>query len=443
MSITSTKLSEAAKPARTLDDQLQSSDLVTSRFSAQELVAVRAQARESANLAGLEGVKQIQFATAVSEIARNAVQYATAGVITFSIVRRPDTPGGALVAQVSDDGPGIRDLDSVLAGTRGLGGYPTGITGSRRLVDHLSIECPPRGGTCVRLEMMLPRTAQWLDSRGSTNRLVPQTVVTEPLSALEESNRQNRELLRTLHELRENQAALEKADEMKNQFITTLAHELRSPLSTLHMSLDLLQRVPKAAPEAQLARLAVMARQASQMTKLVDDLMDVARVGQGKVHITKLPVDVNTLVTHAVEMTSANVAAKPHSISVELCSRPLWISGDKQRLTQVLNNLIQNAASYTRPGGAIAVKIGQQDENAVIEVRDNGIGISSEVLPHIFGLFVQGGGHESSEGGLGLGLSLVQHLTRSHGGTVTATSEGLGKGSSFVVRLPLISAPSA
>jgi signal transduction histidine kinase len=418
---------------------------VSTRFTSKDLVAIRAQAREVGELAGLETLQQTRFATAVSEITRNAVQYAGEGTITFSVMREQDAHGAMLVAQVTDRGPGIADIDAVLSGmgTSASGRAPMGILGSKRLVDRLTMESPATGGTSVQLEMSLPRNAPHLDAEDMA-RFASRSAMHKARSPHEELDKQNRELLRALQELREKQTALEKADEMKNHFITTLAHELRSPLSTLDMSLELMRRRPDASADERATRREVMARQTGQMTKLVDDLMDVARVRQGKVQLNKVPVEVNTLVTQSVEMTGAAIAAKAHNVSVDLHGAPLWVSGDAPRLTQVLCNLIQNSARYTAPGGAIRVKVRPQDTCAVIEVEDNGIGISPEMLPQIFGMFVQGhGGGETSEGGLGLGLTLVHHLVNDHGGAVSAASEGLDQGSRFVVRLPLTQAPAS
>lgn len=417
---------------------------MSTRFTSKDLVAVRAQAREVGELAGLETLQQTRFATAVSEITRNAVQYAGEGTITFSVRREQEAYGAMLVAVVTDRGPGIADIEAVLSGmvASASGRAPMGILGSKRLVDRLTMESPPTGGTSVQLEMVLPRSAPQLDAEDMA-RFANRSATHKARSPLEELDKQNRELLRALQELREKQTALEKADEMKNHFITTLAHELRSPLSTLDMSLELMRRRPDASAEERAARREVMARQTGQMTKLVDDLMDVARVRQGKVQLNKVPVEVNNLVSQSVEMTGAAIAAKAHNVSVDLHGTPLWVSGDAPRLTQVLCNLIQNSARYTAPGGAIRVKVRPQDTCAVIEVEDNGIGISPEMLPQIFGMFVQGhGSGETSEGGLGLGLTLVHHLVNDHGGAVSAASEGLDQGSRFVVRLPLTQAPA-
>lgn len=441
MNKSSTAQAIAPLSSGTGKDHLLGQHLLTTRFCAQDLVAVRAHAREAADLAGLVAVQQIRFATAVSEISRNAAQYATEGAITLSVV--PSSSDAILVAEVSDQGPGISDLETVLAGgTKTMNGrVPMGIVGSKRLVDNLIVTCPAGGGTRVRIEMKLPRGAPRLDG-GDLTRFSIWSTVRKTISPQVELDKQNRELLRTLQELREKQAELQKADEMKNHFITMLAHELRSPLSTLHMSVELMRRAPQATTEERATRLDVMARQTVQMTKLVDDLLDGARVRQGKVQLAKVPLELNTLVAHSVEMTGAALVAKSHSLSVVLHDRPLWVLGDESRLIQVLCNLIQNAASYTPPSGAISIEVGREEATAVIEVQDNGIGISAEMLPHIFGVFVQCGERDgTTQGGLGLGLSLVQHLVHDHGGTVSATSAGLGKGTQFLLTLPTTAAP--
>ena len=419
--------------------------LFTWPVSAATLAAVRAQARHISALVGLEGVQQTRFSTAVSEIARNAVQYAAGGTITFLLNDSED--GGKpqrLVALISDRGPGFEDLPAVLAGRSHRHGRASmGIAGSARLVDRLAVVAQAGGGTLVQLEMELPPHARRLDPNRTLQLARQLAAAAGPQSPLEELEQQNRELLKVHQELRDKQVELERADDLKNQFVVTLAHELRSPLSTLQMSLDILGMQPDMGAAEIAKRHDVMRRQTAQLAKLVEDLLDAGRVSQGKVVLQKEPAELNALISQAVEMTEGAIAAKDHKVSVELSASPIWVCADAPRLKQVICNLVQNSARYTASHGAIAIKVRREDEHAVVEVKDNGMGILADDLPNIFGLFVQGERVSPGDGGLGVGLSLVRRLVRDHGGTVVAASEGLNMGSQFTVSLPLAASPLA
>lgn len=402
---------------------------------------MRTRARNVGELVGLEPLQQTRFTTAVSEIGRNAVQHAGEGSVTFSVEDDGDRPQ-RLVAEIADEGPGISDMPAILRGRlNAQGRIPLGISGSTRLVDLLRIEAPASGGTLVRLEMALPQNAPHLGAE-KLAELADELVRRSPQSPLDELELQNRDLLKTLQALRDKQLELEQADERKNQFVATLAHELRNPISTMQMTLEIMRRRPDA-PAAEMAqRRETMERQARQLARLVDDLMDAARVSQGKVELRKEPAELNALIAAAVEMTGGAIAAKEHAVSLQLSDAPMWVSADPQRLQQVVCNLIQNSARYTARGGRIELRLRREQGFGVIEVSDNGMGIAADVLPHIFGLFVQGDRRRpGAEGGLGVGLTLVRGLVQDHGGTVMAASAGPDLGSTFTVTLPLIPDP--
>jgi signal transduction histidine kinase len=275
-------------------------------------------------------------------------------------------------------------------------------------------------------------------------RIAAEIARRQPASPTQELEEQNRELLKIHQELRDKQAALGQADERKNQFVKTLVHELRTPLSTLELNLALLRRKPELGASELLQRCEVMGRQTAQLTKLVDELMDAASVSQGKVQLRKEPSELNVLVASAVEMTSGVVAAKAHDLKVRLHGEPLWVEADATRLRQVICNLLQNSARYTPPNGVIEIAVARDDNRAVVKVTDNGMGIAGDLLPHVFDLFVQGDARPpGSEGGLGIGLTLVHHLVQRHGGEVNVASDGPGMGSTFTVALPLIQQPVA
>jgi signal transduction histidine kinase len=419
--------------------------ILTTRVSGMNLVILRDRTRQVGELFGLDKLQRTRFITAVSEIARNTVQYAGEGNVVF-LFDSGDAPGSTqhLTAQVSDKGPGIKDLPGVLAGgINSKGQVPLGIAGSKRLVDQFSIESPGDGGTVVTMSMALPRSAARLSGADVASR-VDQLARRKPQSPMEELEQQNRDMLYTLEELRLKQQELQVADVRKNQFLSTLAHELRGPLGTLHMTLEVLKRKTDIDAADLAKRCEVMGRQTQQLANLVNDLMDVTRVTLGKVELEKKSVEVNELVSQAVEMSEWAIKAKEHEVAVALHDGPLWIHGDTTRLKQVLCNLLQNAARYTPQRGTIDISVRREAAYAVVKVADTGIGIEPDILPHVFDLFVQGapGGTSGNQGGLGVGLTLVRKLTEDHAGTVSASSAGTGKGSQFTVALPLASAPA-
>jgi signal transduction histidine kinase len=418
--------------------------ILTVRVTAQGLTLLRDRTRQVGELFGLDKLDCTRFITAVSEIARNTVEYAGEGTLTFLF--RPSQAldaGQYIVAELSDKGPGIADLPGVLAGNiNAKGRVPIGLAGCRRLADRFDIVSSAAGGTLVTIEMALPRTAPRLLGSELAS-LADQLGRRKPRTPLEEMEQQNREMLLALQSLRDRQAELEIADERKNQFVATLAHELRNPLATLQMTLGILRRVP-AAQVAQIeARYAVMERQTRQMSQLVDDLMDASRVSQGKIELNKRPTEVNELVSQALEMTGAAIKAKAHEVELDLNAEPLWVEGDATRLKQVLSNLLHNAARYSPEHGHIAIRVRRAQANVVVEVADRGMGIEPTLLPHVFGLFVQGAAPvDGAPAGLGVGLTLAQRLVQEHGGTLAAASVGAGHGSQFTVTLPLVQQPA-
>ena len=187
----------------------------------------------------------------------------------------------------------------------------------------------------------------------------------------------------------------------------------------------------------------MMERQVGQMVRIIADLMDVSRIGQGKLQLRRERVELATVMQSAVEACTPMVERSRHELSVSLPPEPLVLNADPGRLIQVFSNLLTNAAKYTEPGGKISLRAERQDGSVVVRVRDNGIGIPPEALPTLFEMFMQvDGGEKRRQGGLGIGLALVRRLVRVHGGSVEVHSAGPGKGSEFVVRLPLIASPA-
>ena len=232
--------------------------------------------------------------------------------------------------------------------------------------------------------------------------------------------------------------ALKDADRRKDEFLAMLAHELRNPLAPIRNAIEILRTKGPPEPELDWARN-VIERQVQQMTRLVDDLLDVSRITQGKIALRRERVELAAVVGSAVESTRSLVEELGHQLTVALPSEPILLEADPARLSQVLMNLLNNAAKYTNPGGRIWLTAEPGGEGVSIRVRDNGIGIDPQMLPRVFEVFTQAEqSMERSQGGLGIGLTLVQRLVEMHGGTVSAHSEGTGKGTEVVVRLPVL-----
>ena len=246
-------------------------------------------------------------------------------------------------------------------------------------------------------------------------------------------------LVRDVSQSKRAEAALREADRRKDEFLAILAHELRNPLAPIRNSLQILRMT--SARDSEAARIGeMMERQVNHMVRLVDDLMEVSRITRGKIGLRKEPVAIAAIIEGAVETSRPLIEARGHRLELEVASEPLAIEGDPVRLTQVVANLLNNAAKYTDPGGRISLTVRREGAAVVISVVDTGTGIPPEMLRRVFDLFTQGERNaERVEGGLGIGLTLVKNLVEMHGGTVAAFSEGTGRGSEFVVRLPLSS----
>ena len=229
-------------------------------------------------------------------------------------------------------------------------------------------------------------------------------------------------------------------DRRKDEFLATLAHELRNPLAPLQNALHIL-RLDPAGGDAGRSALAIMERQMQQMVRLVDDLLDVSRITRGRLELRREITRFDALVADAVETVRPLLASLGHQLDVQLPDEQLLLDADPHRLAQVFANLLNNAAKYTDPGGRIALHAKHAGNEIVITVTDSGIGIAPELASQIFDVFVQADtALERSRGGLGIGLTLVRSLVEMHGGTVAVRSDGLGKGSEFTVRLPLAAA---
>jgi PAS domain S-box-containing protein len=228
------------------------------------------------------------------------------------------------------------------------------------------------------------------------------------------------------------------ADRRKDEFLATLAHELRNPLAPIRNSLQIL-KMPRIDSATLQQTRDMMERQVHHLVRLVDDLLDVSRVMRGKIELRKERVELASVVARAVETAMPLIEVQGHRLEISLPSESLLLDADPVRLSQVVGNLLTNSAKYTEAGGKIWLTAHQEQGEAVLSVRDNGIGIAPDMLPHVFELFVQADlASTRSQGGLGIGLTLVKNLVEMHRGRVEAHSGGLGHGSEFIVRLPLV-----
>ncbi|MFY9658675.1 MAG: PAS domain S-box protein [Methylocystis sp.] len=233
------------------------------------------------------------------------------------------------------------------------------------------------------------------------------------------------------------QAALAAVDRRKDVFLATLAHELRNPLAPIRNGVHVLKK-KKNSDDPEAALLSVMERQVQHLVRLVDDLLEVSRIKRGRIELRKESVAVSDFLRQALETCQSLIEKKGHRLSVKLAGEPLWVFGDSLRLSQIAANIINNAAKYTPPGGQIEIEAASEGGEVALRVRDNGMGVSAEMMPHIFDLFVQAEGQTRlSEAGLGIGLALARQLAVLHDGRIEAASDGAGKGAEFIFRLPL------
>ncbi|MCY1071577.1 response regulator [Nannocystis sp. RBIL2] len=350
-------------------------------------------------------------------------------------------------------GHNITDLDA-------LRGYELGA------VDYVYVPIVPeilRGKVSVLVELHLKRQElvranRELEQANAQLALANTTLQAEKTRELEQLNavleranaglaEANRTLaaevaerLRAEEALRHTHEQLREADRQKDEFLAMLAHELRNPLAPIHSAVELMGVKEIEDPEIRWCR-DVIERQTEQLHRLVDDLLDVSRITQGKIKLQSAPLEVAAVISRALETTRPLIDARRHQIAVSAPDDPIWIEGDRTRLTQVVGNLLNNAAKYTPEGGQIrlTVELAGPDALVLIRVADSGTGISGEMLPKVFELFTQVDRTvHQAQGGLGIGLALVRRLVELHGGSVAAHSEGPGKGSEFTVKLPLL-----
>ena len=257
-----------------------------------------------------------------------------------------------------------------------------------------------------------------------------------------ESARAHQALKQEIDQRKQAEQALNRANRQKDEFLAMLAHELRNPLAPIRNATELLSHMLANDSNAQSA-LRMIDRQGAQLSRLVDDLLDVSRVTTGKIQLECKILDLATVITQALETVETQVREKRHRVSVTAFYEPLYVEGDFARLVQCVSNILANATKYTEPGGEIWVRTRGDRDSAFIEISDTGAGIPPELLPQVFDLFVQSDRTlDRAQGGLGVGLAVVKRLIEMHNGEVTARSEGLWRGSTFEIRLPRVASPA-
>ncbi len=244
--------------------------------------------------------------------------------------------------------------------------------------------------------------------------------------------------VRALLRLGQVERELREVDRRKDEFLATLAHELRNPLGPIRTALALLCKLDPVVPAMQDNARRTIARHTDHLVRLVDDLLDVSRISLGKISLQWESVSLASVIRSALETSSHSIEARGHAIDIDLPKEELWVCGDAVRLSQIVANLLLNAAKFTAPGGRIAIGAARDGDNVRIRLADNGIGIAATSIDSIFGLFAQSGhSPDRVQDGLGIGLSLVRTLVELHGGQVSVSSPGVGLGSTFEVHLPL------
>ena len=431
----------------------------------QDVVVARQRARQIAALLGFDPQDQTRIATAVSEIARNAYRYARGGRVEFSL--EGSSAPQVLIINVRDEGPGIANLEQVLSGHyRSETGMGVGIIGTHRLMDKVEIRTRAGAGTDVELKKILPARAPLIHSR-DLGPLTAELAGKPPVGAYEELQQQNRELLRTLAELRERQEDLirlnreledtnrgvvalyaeldekadhlRRADEMKSKFLCNMSHEFRTPLNSMRaLSRLLLERVDGDLNEEQEKQVSLIAQSTADLTSLVDDLLDLAKIEAGKVEVRPVEFSVANLFSALRGMLRPLLAGESVRLTFDEPAPTLMMVTDEGKVAQILRNFISNAIKFTEQG-EVRVSAQPCGEAGLIRfaISDTGVGIRPEHQALIFEEFTQVPNPlQGRVKGTGLGLPLCRKLAQLLGGEVQVQSKP-GAGSTFTVTLPV------
>ncbi|HEY3785500.1 MAG TPA: ATP-binding protein [Steroidobacteraceae bacterium] len=431
----------------------------------QDVVVARQRARQIASLLGFDNQAQTRIATAVSEIARNAYRYASGGKVEFML--EGQSAPQLLLIRIEDQGPGIRNLERILSGEyRSETGMGLGILGARRLMDQVDISSVEGRGTNVLLKKILPARAP-LVTAATFGRIAHELTARPPVGALEELQEQNRELLRTLGELRERQDELiylnreledtnrgvvalyaeldekadhlRRADEMKSRFLSNMSHEFRTPLHSIQaLSHLLLGRSDGELTDEQARQANFICKAADDLTALVDDLLDLAKIEAGKIEVRPIEFNVTNLFSALRGMLRPLLVGDSVKLIFDEPEAPLELYNDEGKISQILRNFISNAIKFTEHGEVrVSVMLSEDRRTIRFSVADTGVGIGVEDQVRIFEEFTQvPNAMQGKVKGTGLGLPLCRRLARLLHGDVQVSSE-LGVGSVFSATLPV------
>ena len=433
-----------------------------------DVVFVRQRARQIAALLEFDAHEQTRISTAVSEIARNAFLYAQGGRAQFSI------EGAApehLIIRISDRGQGIPNLPAILAGNyKSETGMGLGLVGARKLMDTFRADSVPGQGTTVELGKALPPRAPKVTPQ-LVSRIGAELAKLAPPGLMEEIRQQNIVLLRALDDLRSRQVELDrmylevadantqlkdKADALerttaseraarseaeaavatREDLLAIVSHDLRNPLSVIVTSAAVVLRTALTGNEGERVHKSAQTilRSSDRMGRLITDLLDLAQIQAGKLAVEQKPQDVDGLIRDGVEMLRPLAVEKDLKLDGMITGERLRVRCDRERVLQILSNLVGNAIKFTPEGGSIFIEAGVAGHEARFAVRDTGQGIPDEELPHIFDRFWQA--QRKNRAGIGLGLSIVKGLVEAHGGHLWVESK-LGAGTTFFFTLPL------
>jgi PAS domain S-box-containing protein len=350
----------------------------------------------------------------------------------------------AAIVQSSDDAIISKSLDGIIlswnAGAERLFGHPSVAAVGR----HISLVIPPdriaeEDDIIASLRAGKPIEHFVTERVRADGQRLWVSLTISPIKDDEGKVVGASKIVRDVTRQRQAEAELAEADRRKTEFLAMLAHELRNPLAPISNAVQAMQLGAAGSGHAYRPALDMLERQVGQMVRLVDDLLDMSRISRGKIELRKLDVELGPIIDQAVEATRALYSNLNQEVTITMPARRVYLSGDPARLAQVFGNLLNNACKFTDPDGHVSLSVAQEGDQAVIRVRDDGIGIAAEQMPILFEMFQQADTSlERTQGGLGIGLTLVKTLVDMHGGTVTARSEGLGRGSEFEVRLPTL-----
>jgi PAS domain S-box-containing protein len=360
----------------------------------------------------------------------------------------------AAIVESSDDVIISKTLDGTITSWNRAAERTFGYTAAEALGRHISLIAPPEGAEDMERILARIRRGERVDHyetkrRAKDGRIIDVSLTVSPVrdeaGTIVGASKVARDISdkkRSDEALKRSEERLRDANRRKDEFLAMLAHELRNPLSAINSAVQVARRSDAA--QALDWSTDVVQRQVKHLARLLDDLLDVSRISRGKIQLREEVVDAALIINSAVETVRPLIDGRKHELTVSFRAGPLRVKADPVRLEQVVVNLLTNAARYTPPGGRVWLTAERDGADVVIEVRDTGVGIPPEHLPQMFELFTQG--HHTlarTEGGLGIGLTLVKNLVEMHGGTVVASSEGEGQGSQFAVRLPAVEAPPA